>query len=220
MNNKKEIEYMPIYSNELNVRKKSVQKEEIKRRKKRGLANIKLLLLVAAMGYGGIKAGMHIEESLNNQEKIRIEQEREEKESLALSNAYTKYRDEATKIVHEAMTYIGDRSPNRPYNWDYLIASNELENVIKTENLSDNDITELIFTIRDCIKTECKGQPSFDNTSAMLEAYCGQTIDEYIKAHDLPEDREEADNYLRTIIAIKKGYQFDDLKENNNYGRK
>ena len=54
----------------------------------------------------------------------------------------------------------------------------------------------------------------------MLDAYCGQTIDEYIKAHDLPEDREEADNYLRTIIAIKKGYQFDDLKENNNYGRK
>ena len=30
MNNKKEIEYMPIYSNELNVRKKSIKKEREK----------------------------------------------------------------------------------------------------------------------------------------------------------------------------------------------
>ena len=103
MKDKKEIEFMPIYGNRIEESKRNIPKEEMKKRRKKGLVNVKLLVLVAAMGMGGVKVGMSIEEYLNTQDRIRNEKEAEEQDKMAYYNAYTRYQKQARQIVEAAM---------------------------------------------------------------------------------------------------------------------
>lgn len=215
----KEINYMPLYASNVKVDRKSISKEEMRKRRKRGKINIGLCILglTAALGVGG-KMGMDFQKMQDEQAKIREEETIAKEENMILANAFSRFREDAINIVHDNMHFGGVNNDKKYPQWYEGDAAKDMAAVIERKGLTESDITELIFTIREQFHNVYPNLASYESTSKMVKEYCGMSLDDYMKAHGLPEEREDADNYLRQIIAIKNGYDFSSLESGMRHG--